>query len=108
MAQKIAALPMRSPTSLAVSTASSCLTSSRLPAWLSRVSLRHYLDGKRPISPLNPSRRIAARCNLSSNNVDVAAQRIHLIRKSERKTDVTDGVFDTFDFGLFFHQVLVV
>ena len=56
----------------------------------------------------DPSCRIVARCNLASNNVDVAAQGIHLVRKSERKTDVTDGVFNTFDLGLFFYQMFVV
>ena len=56
----------------------------------------------------NLPRRIATRRNFSSNDVDVAAQVVHLIRESKRKTDMAHRVFNTLDLGLFFFQMLVV
>jgi len=56
----------------------------------------------------DPCHRILTRCNLASNNVDVAAQIIDLIGERERKTDVTDSVLNALNLGLFFDQMFVV
>jgi hypothetical protein len=44
--------------------------------------------------------RIYVGRDLLPNNVDVAAQVVHLVRESQRKLDMADGILNAVDFSL--------
>ena len=51
---------------------------------------------------------VKARFKLSPNNVDVAAQIVHLVREIERKLYFANGILDAFDLSLFVEQIFTV
>ena len=46
-----------------------------------------------------PRRRVYLGRDLVPNNVNVAAQVVHLVREGQRKLDMADGILDALDFS---------
>ena len=61
-----------------------------------RMTLSRHSNYSAAIRP----RRIYAGRDLVPNNVNVAAQVVHLVREGQRKLNIADDILDAFDFSL--------